>query len=92
MKLITITILLVIFILVILFILVLAYLLKNRTLARIELFENLFNDPQYEKNRTLLYGSLFLDNLDEQIKRLTDPPITYDTKRIEIIKYSDVLL
>lgn len=88
MKRISIVIVLIIFVLVIL---VLAYLLKWKP-ARIELFEDLFSDPRYEKNRTLLYGSLFLDNLDEQIKRLTDPPITYDTKRIEIIKYSDVLL
>ena len=43
-------------------------------------------------DRTRLYGSLFLDNLNEQIIRLTDPPIAYDNKRIDIIKYSDVLL
>jgi len=43
-------------------------------------------------DRTILYGSLFLDNLNEQIIRLTDPPIAYDNKRIDIIKYSDVLL
>jgi hypothetical protein len=53
---------------------------------------NLFNDPRYEKDRTLLYGSLFLDKLDEQIKGMTDPRIQYDTKRIDIIKYADVLL
>lgn len=46
----------------------------------------------YEKNRTLLYGSLFLDKLNEQIKELTDPKIQYDEKRIDIIKYSDVLM
>lgn len=53
---------------------------------------NLFDDPRYEKDRTLLYGSLFLDNLNKQIKDMTDPKIQYDTKRIDIIKYSDVLL
>jgi len=53
---------------------------------------NFFTDPRYEKNRTQLYGSLFLDNLDAQIKNMTDPPIKYDTKRIDIIKYEDVLL
>ena len=53
---------------------------------------NLFNNPRYEKDRTQLYGSLFLDKLNEQIKNLTDPRIQYDTKRIDIIKYSDVLL
>ena len=42
--------------------------------------------------RTKLYGSLFLDELNKVIKNMTDPPITYDTKRIELIKYSDILL
>jgi hypothetical protein len=42
--------------------------------------------------RTKLYGSLFLDGLNKVIKNMTDPPITYDTKRIELIKYSDILL
>jgi hypothetical protein len=46
----------------------------------------------YEKDRTLLYGSLFLDKLNDQIKKMTDPRITYDDKRIDIIKYSDVLM
>lgn len=46
----------------------------------------------FEKNRTLLYGSLFLDKLNEQIKEMTDPRIQYDNKRIDIVKYSDVLL
>lgn len=45
-----------------------------------------------EKDRTKLYGSLFLDNLDKQIKNLTDPKINYNTKRIDIIKYNDILL
>lgn len=53
---------------------------------------NLFNDSRYEKDRTLLYGSLFLDKLDEHIKGMTDPRIQYNTKRIDIIKYADVLL
>jgi hypothetical protein len=50
------------------------------------------NDVIYEKDRTLLYGSLFLDKLNEQIKTMTDPKIQYDNKRIDIIKYSDLLL
>ena len=57
--------------------------------------ENFFieknKDIIYEKDRTLLYGSLFLDNLDKQIKNMTDPRIEYDDKRIDIIKYNDVL-
>ena len=43
-------------------------------------------------DRTRLYGSVFLDNLDTQIQNLTNPPIMYDTKRIEIVRYSDLLL
>jgi len=43
-------------------------------------------------DRTKLYGTLFLDKLDEVIKSLTDPPILYDTKRIELVRYNDVLL
>ena len=48
---------------------------------------------KYIKNDgTGLYGSLFLDNLNNVIVNMTDPPINYDTKRIEINKYSDTLL
>jgi len=69
---------------------------RNNCISSIELFKdtsaNLFNDPGYEKDRTQLYGSLFLDNLETQIKNMTDPRIQYDNKRIDIIKYSDVLL
>ena len=53
---------------------------------------NFKNISVYEKNKTLLYGSLFLDKLNEQIKNMTDPKIIYDNKRIDIIKYSDILL
>lgn len=48
--------------------------------------------PVYEKDRTKLYGSLFLDDLNTQIKRLTDPRIEYDSKRLEINRYHDILL
>ena len=41
---------------------------------------------------TKLYGSLFLDNLNEVIINMTDPPINYNSKRVELIKYSDALL
>ena len=54
---------------------------------------NLPTTTQYIKNDgTKLYGSLFLDNLNDVIVNMTDPPINYDTKRIELNKYSDVLL
>jgi len=42
--------------------------------------------------RTKLYGSLFLNSLSEQVINMTDPPINYDSKRIEIFRYSDILL
>ena len=42
-------------------------------------------------DRTKLYGSLFLDNLDEIKKNMTNPDIKYDTKRLELFKYYDVL-
>ena len=46
--------------------------------------------PSFEK--TQLYGSLFLDNLNQVITNMTDPPILYDTKQIELIRYSDAVL
>jgi len=46
--------------------------------------------PSFE--RTQLYGSLFLDNLNQVITNMTDPPILYDTKQIELIRYSDAVL
>jgi hypothetical protein len=63
----------------------------------------LYNNKYYKYNeqfipkpepidRTRLYGSVFLDNLETQIKNLTDPPIIYDKKRIQLIRYNDILL
>jgi hypothetical protein len=43
-------------------------------------------------DRTKLYGSLFLDNLDKVILNMTDPEIKYDNKRIQVVRYSDILL
>jgi len=43
-------------------------------------------------DRTKLYGSLFLDNLDKVIKNMSNPDIKYETKRIELNNYSDILL
>ena len=54
-----------------------------------------FDVPQTTQQnieRTQLYGSLFLDNLNEVITNMSNPPILYDTKSIEINKYSDLLL
>ena len=53
-----------------------------------------FDSPQTTKQsyeRTQLYGSLFLDNLNTVITNMTDPPIMYDTKTIDLIKYSDII-
>ena len=71
---------------------VIYFTMRNEFFQDLSSSTNLFNNPRYEKDRTLLYGSLFLDKLDEQIKGMTDPRIEYDTKRIDIIKYADVLL
>ncbi len=43
-------------------------------------------------DRTKLYGTLFLDKLDEVIKNMTNPDIKYESSRIELNKYSDILL
>lgn len=60
-----------------------------------ELYENVTANPETTKlepiDRTRLYGSIFLDNLDTQITNLTDPPIKYDTKRMQLFRYDDVL-
>ena len=69
-------------------------LIFNNCFKTSEKFKNEYSNysNEYEKNRTKLYGSLFLDNLNKQIKNLTDPAIKYNNKRIEIIKYDDILL
>lgn len=52
---------------------------------------NTIPNTNYEKNRTKLYGSLFLDGLNDVIKNMTDPEIKYDQKRIELLRYQDIL-
>ena len=42
-------------------------------------------------DRTILYGSLFLENIDKTIKNLSNPDIKYEDKRIELNNYSDIL-
>ena len=53
---------------------------------------NTTNTKYITNDGTKLYGSLFLDNLNDVVINMTDPPIMYDSKRIELNKYSDVLL
>ncbi len=75
------------YILVIIVILIIIYLVMYNK------YDN-FDSPQTTKKsfeRTQLYGSLFLDNLNTVITNMTDPPIMYDTKTIDLIKYSDVI-
>lgn len=43
-------------------------------------------------DRTKLYGSLFLDKLNETVQNLSNPDIKYEEKRIELNNYSDILL
>jgi hypothetical protein len=79
--------------------------LSLATIILIILLYNTYNTKKYDSfdptvpnsfqnslERTQLYGSLFLDDLDKVIKNMTDPEIKYDKKRIELIKYSDILL
>jgi hypothetical protein len=81
---------------IILFIILIAifYVIYNTiNINKYELF--IITDPQTTQpqklERTQLYGSLFLDNLDQQIKNMTNPDIKYDTKRIQLNNYSDIL-
>ena len=74
---------------IILFIAVLCY--RMFTIETFLIDEGIFDENGIEKNRTLLYGSIFLDKLNDQIKNLTDPKIMYNSKRVDIIRYSDVL-
>jgi hypothetical protein len=76
---------------------ILTFIIKYNTREK---FNNNPSTTQPDKNdknntpidRTKLYGSLFLDNLDEVIKNMSNPDIKYETKRIELNNYSDILL
>ena len=63
-----------------------------------EIFDNNPSTTKYVLNnnnpidRTKLYGSLFLEKIDEVIHNMTDPDIQYEKKRIELNNYSDILL
>ena len=63
------------------------YIINNKIFTR-DYFEN----PKKPIERTKLYKSLFLDNLNGVIKNLSDPDIKYESQRIELNKYSDILL
>ena len=80
----------IIILLIIIVIIILLYILSILSKYNIIKKNESFKDEPMD--RTILYGSIFLDKLDKQIKSLTDPPILYDTKRIELIRYNDILL
>ena len=71
------------------------YPLSRREKFQGDIFDSgllIFDQYGTEKNRTKLYGSLFLDKLNTQIKNMTDPRIEYDNKQLTLLRYSDVLL
>ena len=51
-----------------------------------------FENPKTPSDKTKLYISLFLNNLNEVVAKLTNPDIKYESKRIDLNKYSDTLL
>ena len=79
--------LLLIFIILIIIILIINTLFKNN-----DLFENPENKINKPIERTKLYVSLFLNNLDEVVNNLSNPDIKYESKNIDLNKYSDILL
>ena len=77
----------IIYIFIIIILAILTYILLNN--------HDSFESPTTTKQsfeKTQLYGSIFLENLDEVIKNMTDPPIMYDNKNIQLIRYNDVIL
>ena len=80
----------IIILLIIVVIIIILYILSILSKYNIIIKQESFEDEPID--RTKLYGSLFLDNLNKQIKSLTNPSILYDTKRIELVRYNDVLL
>jgi hypothetical protein len=85
--------------LVIIVVVSIIYILNNKIITNTDSFEisntnslAISNRSEKPIERTQLYISLFLDNLDSVIQKLTDPDINYEPKRIDIIKYSDMLL
>lgn len=86
-------------VIVILIILILLFL--HVKLYKIDTFDNLettntsFPTTSTTKvqpiDRTKIYGSLFLENLDKTIKNLSNPDILYEENRIQLNNYSDIL-
>ena len=81
-------------------IIILAFLVILVSLLYIKFYKNEYFDTQptnphvteQQIDRTKLYGSLFLDKLNETVKNLSNPDIKYEEKRIELNNYSDILL
>ena len=66
--------------------------IHNRNYNNYDFFESPKSTVQFTNDGTQLYGSLFLDKLNNVVTNMTDPPIKYDTKRFELFRYSDILL
>jgi len=63
----------------------------DRSYNNYDSFESPKSTVKFTNDGTQLYGSLFLDNLNNVVTNMTDPPIIYDTKRFELFRYSDIL-
>jgi hypothetical protein len=68
------------------------YIINNKIFNKHYFNWDSFENPNKPIERTQLYVSLLLDNLDEVVKNLSDPDIKYESKRIELNQYSDILL
>ena len=81
----------ILFILIILIILYIK-LYKNDTFNNLEKKKISKTTTQsYPIDKTKLYGSLFLENLDKNIKKLSNPDIKYEGTRSELNNYIDIL-
>ena len=92
-----------IYIIIILFILIILIILcikiyqtdtfyNNYSLVNPTTTKQLITNKSNLIDRTKLYGALFLENIEESIKNLSNPDIQYEANRIQLNNYSDILL
>ena len=86
-----------IYIIIILFILIILIIVYNKVYKFDTFIINpVTTNPNTTKpqpiDRTKLYGALFLENIEESIKNLSNPDIQYEANRIQLNNYSDILL
>jgi len=75
----------------ILIVIILALLIYKLVYTRYDTFESPQTTKKSYNDGTQLYGSIFLDKLNDVVINMTNPPIMYDNKTIEINRYSDIL-